>query len=607
VAAPLSRRIGSPWRDPPVRANAVQYNETVLAVGDVLDGRYEIVAPIAEGGMGAVFRARRLMLGDEVALKIMRPDFGAEPSARERFLRESRACAQLRHPNIVSIFDFNLDSAGHPFLVMELLNGPSLRQQLADRGPLSIGELQEILVPICGALQLAHSRGVLHRDLKPANIVAHDYDAGDRVHKVVDFGLASVRESTDATRLTGDHQFIGTLAYAAPEQLTSGATGARADIYSLAVVVFELLTGRVPFPGDDAMAIVTAHLMTPPPPPSSVRGDVPAWVDLVLARALAKRPEDRFADMEEFGRAFAGRDASSRTTIGAPRPSAVSAAPSGGLLGTYEIGRRVGPGRLGSEVFEGTHRALGHPVAIRMLRRGSERNWDAVRARFLREAKTLQIAHPSIIQVRDYGEEGDLVYLVTDLIPGASLRARLQADGALPWPRLAPLLAQLLDAARVLHRRGGLLCGLTPDIIRIAASEDDDGERLMISSAGIWHAEDLLATMREQTVRGSGIADVEVRYVAPELLTGKDADVRSDIFTLGVIAYEMATASPPYDGPSLPALLGAMLRGAPPDPREMQPTLPEAAASAMLEALSPDPADRFDSARTFKEALELDA
>jgi len=580
----------------------------VLAIGDVLDGRYEVVAPIAEGGMGAVYRARRLMLGDEVALKIMRPDFGAEPAARERFLRESRACAQLRHPNIVSIFDFNLDDAGHPFLVMELLNGPSLRQHLADRGTLTVGELQEIIAPICGALQLAHERGVLHRDLKPANIVAHDFGGGARVHKIVDFGLASVRESTDATRLTGDHQFIGTIAYAAPEQLTGAPADPRADLYSLAVVVFELLTGRVPFPGDEPMAIVTAHLTMPPPAPSSLRPDLPAWVDLVLARALAKRPDDRYHDMEAFGRAFAASEASGRPTVSASRVSGIATViPGTGLLGTYDLGRRIGPGRLGSEVFEGTHRALGHPVAIRMLRRGAERNWDAVRARFLREAKTLQVAHPSIIQVRDYGEEGDLVYLVTDFIPGASLRERLQADGAMPWPRLAPLLAQLLDAARVLHRRGGLMCGLTPDIVRIAASEEDDGERLMISSAGIWHAEDLLATMREQTVRGSGIADVEVRYVAPELLTGKDADVRSDIFTLGVIAYEMATANLPYDAASLPALLGAMLRGMPPDPREMQPTLPESAAAAILEALRPEPSDRFESVRAFKDALDLDS
>src|SRR5262249_4244444 len=144
------------------------------------------------------------------------------------------------------------------------------------------------------------------------------------------------------------------------------------------------------------------------------------------------------------------------------------AASAGGFLGTYELGERLGPGRLGSDVYAGTHRALGHPVAIRMLRRSADRNWDAVRARFLREAPTLQVAHQSIIQVRDFGEEGDLVYLVTDFIEGPSLRQVLKTDGALPWTRLKPLLEELVSAARVLHRKGGLLCGLSPDIVRVA-------------------------------------------------------------------------------------------------------------------------------------------
>src|SRR5439155_19956458 len=188
----------------------------------------------------------------------------------------------------------------------------------------------------------------------------------------------------------------------------------------------------------------------------------------VLARALAKRPDDRYHDMEAFGRAFAASEASGHPTVSASRVSGIATViPGTGLLGTYDLGRRIGPGRLGSEVFEGTHRALGHPVAIRMLRRGAERNWDAVRARFLREAKTLQLAHPSIIQVRDYGEEGDLVYLVTDYIEGRSLREVLTAEGPMDWERLRPLLTQLRDAARVLHRRNGLLCGFNRDIMRV--------------------------------------------------------------------------------------------------------------------------------------------
>jgi serine/threonine protein kinase len=569
----------------------------MLTAGSVLDGRYEIVAPIAEGGMGAVYRARRTLLGDEVAIKVMRAEFAADPASRERFFRESRACAQLRHPSIVSILDFNLDADGRPFLVMELLNGRSLRQEIAARGPLPVGETLATIVPVSAALQLAHDRGILHRDLKPANIVAHDFGGGTRAHKVVDFGLAQIREASDATRLTSEHQFLGTIAYASPEQLTGGGVDVRSDIYSLAVVVYEMLTGRVPFPGSDAMAIVTAMLTETAPPPSGIRGDLPAWVDLVLGRALARRPEDRFESMAAFGQALAAREGADRVTVILPERSA----PARGLLSTYDVGGKLGPGRLGSEVFLGMHRALGHPVAVRLLRRGPDRNWDAVRARFLREARTLQVAHPSIIQVRDYGEEGDLVYLVTDYIEGPSLREVLQAGGAMAWPRLRPLLVQLTEAARVLHRRNGLLCGLNPDIMRVVS--DEDGERLMISTAGVWDAEDLLATLRDQTVRGTALADVELRYVAPELLTGRSADVRSDVFTLGVLAYEMATAALPYDGTAMPALLGAMLRGSPADPRALQPTLPDAAAQAIVAALSPAPERRFERARDFAAAL----
>ena len=572
----------------------------MLSAGTVIDGRYEIVAPLAEGGMGAVFRARRRLLGDEVALKIVRADLGSDPSPRERFLRESRACAQLRHPNIVSILDYSVDAEGRPYLVMELLNGNSLRQEIMTRGPLPLDEVQQIIAPLCGALQLAHDQGILHRDLKPANIVAHDFGGGTRAHKIVDFGL--VRElSSDSTRLTGAHQFVGTFTYAAPEQVIGAAMDARSDQYSLAVVTYEMLTGQPPFPQTDPTQLVTALLTKTMRPPTSVVSTLPKWIDVVLGRALAKSPNDRYPSMTAFAAALQSDNAQNRSTVTmkAPVPS------SGGLLGTYELGERLGPGRLGSEVFNGTHRALGHPVAIRMLRRSADRNWDAVRARFLREAKTLQAPHPSIIQVRDYGEEGDLVYLVTEFIEGRSLREVLKTEGAMPWTRLKPLLTQLFDAARVLHRRQGLLCGVSPDIMRIAPADpgaDDEGERLMISTAGIWEAPDLLATLGDQTLRGNALADVELHYVAPELLTGQSADVRSDVFTMGVVAYEMATASLPFEGATMPALLGAMLRGKPRNPAELQTTLPPAAAAAILKALEPSPEDRFASARDFARA-----
>jgi serine/threonine protein kinase len=564
----------------------------VLSPGQILDERYEILALLAEGGMGAVYRARRTLLGDEVAIKIVRSGHGSSGTF-DRFFRESRASARLRHPHIVSILDFNVDDDENPFLVMELLNGLSVKDEIAGKGRFTLDEMQAIVPPLCGALQFAHDLGIVHRDLKPANIVAHQFGQGQRVYKIVDFGLANLRES-DETRLTGPHEFLGTIAYASPEQLSGSLVDVASDIYSMGIVVFEMLAGRPPFTGPDAMSILNAHLNAPVPRLSEIVPDVPAWVDLAVSRALSKDPERRWGSITHFANALQSGAGESTTAIR-------SGAGQSGLLATYDLGERLGPGRLDSVVYKGTHRALGHPVAIRILRRDTHRNWEGARARFMREAQALQVAHPSIIQVRDYGEEPDLLYLVTDYIEGQSLREVMSASGPMPWPRLSRLLSQLVEATHMLHRRKGLLCGVSPDIMRVTT--DDEGERLLISSAGVWQAQDLLATLQDRTLRGVALADTELRYTAPELLTGRSADVRSDIFTMGVLAYEMATATLPYDGGSMQELLGSMLRGGPKDPIERQPSLPPHAADALQRALQPSAEARFSTALEFGEQL----
>jgi serine/threonine protein kinase len=575
---------------------------SVFAPGDVIDNRYEVLAPLAEGGMGAVYRARRTLLGDEVAIKVVLGD-RSNAAAGERFLRESRVAASLRHPSIVSIFDFDMLPGGEPYLVMELLSGPSLRAEIDASGRLELDDVHRILPGICAALELAHSHDVVHRDIKPANIVAHEYYAGQRAWKLVDFGIANLRQTTEVTRLTSAHQFVGTVAYASPEQLSGRMVDARADVYSLSAVIFEMLTGRLPFGGGDLLAIVTAQMSGSTPSIRAVRPELPEWIDIVLARGLAKDPDQRWPSASALRAALrAGQVSPTATTV------AASPVPRSGLSAIYDIGESVGPGRLGSEVFRGTHRALGHPVAIRILRHGSHPNWTAVRERFFREAKALQLSHESVIQVRDYGEEPGLVYIVTDYIEGSSVRTLLNEVGRLEWPRLRPLLSQLLDAARVLHRRKAVLCGLSPEIMRVRpASSDPDGgeegEQLLISTAGIWTARDLLATLKETTLRGVSLDDVELRYVAPELLTGGSVDVRSDIFTIGVLACEMATGAPPFDGRSMPELLGRMLSGVVPDLRGKAPELPEASAAAILRALRPSPGERFANARDFAAAL----
>ncbi len=429
----------------------------------------------------------------------------------------------------------------------------------------------------------------------------------------MDFGIANLRQSTGGDRLTGPHQFVGTVSYASPEQLTGVEVDARADVYALAAVVFEMLTGQLPFTGADVMAVVSAQMSGEVPRVRRFRPDLPPWIDDALARGLARHPGDRWPSAADFGAALcAGEDAASATTTA---PSDRVLPPT--LGGTYEVGERIGPGRLGSDVHRGVHRALGHPVAIRILRSALNPNWAAARERFLREARALQIAHESIIQVRDYGEEEGFLYLVTDLIEGPSVRELLRVEGAIPWARLRPLLLQLFEAARVLHRRKALLCGLSPEITRIrlagsakrqdggapSIADDEDTERLMISTAGIWTAQDLLATLNERTLRGVSMEEVELRYIAPELLTGGTVDSRSDIFTMGVLAYEMATATRPFDGKSMPELLGRMLSGEVADPRPLAPDLPEAAVAAIRRALRPVPEHRFAKVREFSAAL----
>lgn len=556
----------------------------VLAEGTVLDGKYEIRGRLGGGGMGDVYLARRRLLGDDVAVKVLRPS-GPDPDAwRERFLREARACAQLRHPHIVSVLDFSVGDPEQPYLVMEYLNGPSLADELRSRGRFDLASVRQIVRAVGGALSLAHASGVAHRDLKPQNIVSHRYQSGEIVYKVIDFGLVTLRAGDDQTPLTSAHEFLGTVAYAAPEQFSGAPADARSDQYSLAVIAYELLAGTRPFTGDGLMALVSSHLSGPPPSLAERRADLPPEVASAVMRALAQDPLRRWPSVAAFVSALSECDNTETTSVSLP----VS-----GLSATYELGPVIARGRFGSEIHAGTHRALGLPVAIRLLRTSGREDRDAVRDRFLKEARALQVPHPNLLQVRDFGEDGDLLYLVTELLEGVSLAERLKEADPLALATLDRFVRQIVEAAGALHRRGSLISGLNPGIIRLVP--DADGERLVISTAGVSQIQDVLATLDVKTLRQGGEVS-ELQYVAPEILTGQPATVGADLYTIGAIAYEMATGRRPYDATALPTLLGAILAGPPPDPRTLRPTLGERHSAVILRALARDPGERFATA-----------
>jgi serine/threonine-protein kinase len=262
-------------------------------VGGVLEGRYLLTARIARGGMSTVYRAVDTRLDRQVAVKVMSAGLSNDPAFGDRFAREARTAARLSHVNAVSVFDQGGD-AGHVFLVMELVEGRTVRDLLRENGPLPPALALSVIEPVLSALASAHRAGLVHRDIKPENILI----SNDGVVKVADFGLARAVEFDDMAARTG--VMMGTVAYCPPEQISRGPCDQRSDVYSAGVVLFELLTGQAPFAGDSPMAIAYQHVHGRVPAPSSRVATVPPELDAIVVRSTSSDPASRPADASEF-------------------------------------------------------------------------------------------------------------------------------------------------------------------------------------------------------------------------------------------------------------------------------------------------------------------
>jgi serine/threonine-protein kinase len=284
-----------------------------LSTGSLIAGRYEITAPIATGGMGEVWKARDRVLDRTVAAKVLRSEYTGDPSFLARFRNEARHTAGLTHPNIASVYDYGetVDETGTQqlaFLVMEFVEGQPLVSILHDEGRLPVDWTLHVLSQSADGLSAAHKAGVVHRDIKPGNLMVRP----DGVVKLTDFGIAQAR---DATPLTRTGMVVGTAQYLSPEQAQGMEVTAASDVYSLGVVAYECLSGARPFDGASQVAIALAHINRPPPP---LPAEVPPAVRLLVERALAKDPADRFPDGGAFAEAI--RRVAAGGTLAAPVP-----------------------------------------------------------------------------------------------------------------------------------------------------------------------------------------------------------------------------------------------------------------------------------------------
>jgi len=295
-------------------------------VGSIIADRYRVTKKLGEGGMGAVYLAEHVKMGRKCAVKVMNPGMASDPDAISRFNREAANASRINHPNVCAVYDFGETTDGVIYLAMELIDGPSLSRVIEELGALPPARAADITRQAAEALAVAHDMGIVHRDLKPDNIMlAKNRDGSDMV-KVVDFGIAKAANAENQ-KVTKTGMVVGTPEYMSPEQLSGDTLDGRSDTYSLALVAFNMLTGKLPFPGETMQETMVLRLTDRPKTLAEMKPDVawPAQVESVMDRALARSAADRYQTASEFGRDLAsavqavpGARASGATAVIAP-------------------------------------------------------------------------------------------------------------------------------------------------------------------------------------------------------------------------------------------------------------------------------------------------
>ena len=278
-------------------------------VGREIGGRFRILAKLGEGGMGAVYRGEQMSLKRRVAIKLLHPDLSKDPALVRRFNAEAELVAKLSHPNTVNIYDFGQDRDGLLFIAMEYLEGRSLRQVCTTEGPLPVRRALHIIGQVAASISDAHHHGIIHRDLKPDNVMLTERGRDRDVVRVLDFGIAKLRDEQKQTQnpMTQKGDLVGTPQYMAPEQIKGERVDGRTDVYAIGTILYEMVTGRLPFEGPTVMAILSRHLLDTPEAPTVRRPDLrlPPAIDALVMQMLAKDPAHRIASMDAVGERIA--------------------------------------------------------------------------------------------------------------------------------------------------------------------------------------------------------------------------------------------------------------------------------------------------------------
>jgi serine/threonine protein kinase/Tol biopolymer transport system component len=539
---------------------------------------YLLLEHLATGARGgAVYKARDLDLERLVALKLLPAGISARQEDRQRLAREAEAASALEHPNICPVYEVGEAPDGRLFIALAFLEGETVADKIA-RGPLKIEVAVDLAAQIASGLARAHERGIVHRGLKPSEVLV----TPDGQARILDFGVAAL---DDRTRVAGDQTPAGLQAYRSPEQLRGDTADPRADIWALGAILYEMVTGRLPFPEG-----VFHHpgSAAAPEPMSTLRGGAPAALDRldrIVARALARRPADRYAradDLRDDLRAL-GRETS--TQVRRHDGAGFGAGSPAREVGPYRVGEMLGGGGMGI-VYRAEDTRLGRTVALKFLPPELTRD-PVAKARFLQEARTASaLDHPNLCTVYDVGETDEhQLYLAMPCYDGETLRRKIER-GPLPVSEAIDYALQTAKGLAKAHRQGIVHRDIKPANLMVTG---DSGEGVVkILDFGIAK----LAGEAGLTRTGASVGTPA--YMAPEQMQGREVDGRADLWALGVVLYEMLAGHRPFLGDHEAALRQSILSDAPePLPRVDVPPGLERVVRLLL-AREPD--ERYPSA-----------
>jgi len=559
-----------------------------LNPGTVLGERYEIIKRLGEGGMGAVYKARDRELDLLVALKVIRPELSSNPEILRRFKQELILARQVTHKNVIRIFELGM-ADGRKFITMDYIDGRDLKSILLERGKLPPDEAVRIVRQICKGLEAAHSEGVVHRDLKPQNIMV---DAAGRVW-VMDFGLA---RSMDLVGITRTGALMGTPDYMSPEQARAQKVDARSDLFSLGIIFYEILTGVLPFRADTMMATLLKRVQEKAPPPNTLDASIPQRLSEIVMRCLEVDAGRRYQSAADILNDLGG-DTPSNASVVQAAPVLMEAVGPGSTFGPrYTIESLIGEGGMG-KVYKARDNELDRTVALKLVRRELAGDPNSMQ-RFKQELQLAsRISHRNILRIHDLGDVGGVKFISMMFVEGKDLHDVIQQCGRLPAARLIHIARQLAAALDAAHAEGVVHRDLKPRNVLI-----DANDQVYVSDFGLAKS---LESESATTMTRAGEVLGTPRYMSPEQAESKPADHRSDIYSFGVILFEMATGEAPFSADSSVQVMFQHVTQKPRDPRSINPELPEFLAGIILKCLEKDPANRYQEAREI--LADLDA